>query len=305
MKVLVTGAAGQLGGAIVREFARGHGGHGGHGGHEVVALTRQQLDLTDHERVLGLVGEARPSVIVNCAGYNDVDGAEEAAVDALTVNAWAVRSLARAATAAGATLVHYSTDFVFDGTATTPYVEEQRPNPQSIYATSKLMGEWFATDAPRHYVLRVESLFGGLLDRSSSVGATIKTKSSVDRIVDAIVDGREARVFVDRFVSPAYVDDVAIATRAIVERGPPEGLYHCVNSGMATWLELAGEVARQLGREGRLVPISVADVRRKARRPKFCALSNAKLASVGVAMPTWQDGLTRYLTARRNGSVLT
>ena len=296
MKVLVTGAAGQLGGAIVREFARGHGGHGGHGGHDVVALTRQQLDLTDHERVLGLVGEARPSVIVNCAGYNDVDGAEEAAVDALTVNALAVRSLARAAAAAGATLVHYSTDFVFDGTATTPYVEEHRPNPQSIYAMSKLMGEWFATDAPRHYVLRVESLFGGLSDRSNSVRA--KQKSSVDRIVDAIVDDREARVFVDRVVSPAYVDDVATATRAIVERGPPEGLYHCVNSGMATWLELAGEVARQLGREGRLVPISVADVRQKARRPKFCALSNGKLASVGVAMPTWQDGLTRYLTAR-------
>ena len=187
MKVLVTGAAGQLGGAIVRELARGHGGH------EVVALTRQQLDLTDHERVLGLVGEARPSVIVNCAGYNDVDGAEESAVDAVTVNALAVRSLARAAMEAGATLVHYSTDFVFDGTATTPYVEEQHPNPQSIYAMSKLMGEWFATSAPRYYVLRVESLFGGLSDRSSSVGATIKRKSSVDRIVDAIVDGREAR----------------------------------------------------------------------------------------------------------------
>ena len=133
---------------------------------------RQQLDLTDHERVLGLVGEVQPSVIVNCAGYNDVDGAEEAAVDALTVNALAVRSLARAAAAAGATLVHYTTDFVFDGTATTPYVEEQRPNPQSIYAMSKLMGEWFATDAPRHYVLRVESLFGGSSDRSSSVRAT-------------------------------------------------------------------------------------------------------------------------------------
>ena len=289
MKVLVTGAAGQLGGAIACEFARGH---------EVVALTRQQLDLADHERVLGLVGEVQPSVIVNCAGYNDVDGAEEAAVDALNVSALAVRSLARAAAAAGATLVHYSTDFVFDGTATTPYVEEQRPNPQSIYATSKLMGEWFATGASRHYVLRVESLFGGLSDRSSSVRATIKRRSSVDRIVDAIVDGREARVFVDRIVSPAYVDDVAIATRAIVESGLPEGLYHCVNSGMATWLELAAEVARQLGREGRLVPISVANVRQKARRPKFCALSNARLASVGVAMPAWQDALARYLASR-------
>ena len=193
MKVLVTGAAGQLGGAIVREFARGH---------EVVALTRQQLDLTDHAAVLAIVSDVRPSVMVNCAAYNDVDGAEADAVIALNVNAFGVQSLARAAQEGGATLVHYSSDFVFDGTATEPYQEDQRPNPQGVYATSKLLGEWFTRDAPRHYVLRVESLFGGLGVAPDSVRAASKRQSSVDRIIDAIVDRREARVFVDRVVSP-------------------------------------------------------------------------------------------------------
>ena len=288
MKVLVTGAAGQLGGAIVREFARGH---------EVVALTRQQLDLTDHAAVLAIVSDVRPSVMVNCGAYNDVDGAEADALMALNVNAFGVQSLARAAHEGGATLVHYSSDFVFNGAATEPYQEDQRPNPQGVYATSKLLGEWFARDAPRHYVLRVESLFGGLTDALDAVHAASKRQSSVDRIIDAIVDRREARVFVDRVVSPSYVDDVAMTTRMVVERGAPEGLYHCVNSGKSTWFELAQEVAWQLGRDGRLIPISVADVELRAARPKFCALSNAKLASVGIAMPTWQDALRRHLAS--------
>ena len=288
MKVLVTGATGQLGGAIARDFARAH---------EVVALTRQQLDITNYASVLATAYDVRPSVIVNCGAYNDVDGAEEDAVSALNVNAFGVRALARAAHEVGATLVHYSSDFVFDGVATEPYQEEHVPNPQGAYATSKLLGEWFARDAPRHYVLRVESLFGGLTDGRDSADALSSRKSSVDQIIDALVEEREARVFVDRVVSPSYVGDVVMATRMVVERGVPEGLYNCVNSGMGTWLELAQEVGRQLGRDGQLIPISVADVQLHAARPKFCALSNAKLASVGIAMPTWQDALSRHLAS--------
>ena len=119
--------------------------------------------------------------------------------------------------------MHYSTDFVFDGKATRPYVEEDVPNPQSVYAQSKLLGEWFALEAPRAFVLRVESLFGGA-----------NAKSSIDRIAQAIAEGREAKVFRDRTVSPSYVVDVAAATRALVERGEP-GLYHCVGTGHANW----------------------------------------------------------------------
>jgi dTDP-4-dehydrorhamnose reductase len=192
--------------------------------------------------------------------------------------------LARAAQETGATLVHYSTDFVFDGHTDRPYVETDPPNPQSVYAQSKLLGEWFALDAPRAFVLRVESLFGGA-----------NAKSSIDRIAQAVSEGREAKVFRDRVVSPSYVVDVATATRTLLARGEP-GLYHCVGSGHANWYEVGLEIARVMGKErdARLQPVSVAEVSLKAPRPQFAALANDKLRGV-VPVPTWQDALRRYL----------
>src|SRR5688572_24980558 len=226
----------------------------------------------------------RPDVIVNCAAYNNVDKAEDEAGVALTVNAFAVRVLARAAKTVGAMLVHYSTDFVFDGKADCPYVEEDPTNPQSVYAQSKLLGEWFALEAPRAFVLRVESLFGGA-----------NAKSSIDRIAHAIANSEEAKVFEDRTVSPSYVADVAAATKTLVERGDP-GLYHCVGTGHGTWLDVGHEIARIMGREreARLTPMSVADVSLRASRPQFAALSNEKISRF-APMPTWQDALRRYL----------
>ncbi len=282
MKVFVTGAAGQLGSAIVREFARGH---------DVVSRTITDLDLTRHDDVQADVAAVAPDVIVNCAAYNDVDGAEDDPVKALEVNGFAVRSLAAAARAAGAVLVHYSTDFVFDGTGDRPYVEDDRPEPRSFYAISKLVGDWFAAEAGRHYVLRVESLFGG-----ASTDATAH-RSTVDRIVDLIREGKEARVFVDRTVTPTCVADAAAATRFLLERARPFGLYHCVNSGVTTWFELAQAAGALLNTDTHLVAVPVASVSFRARRPKYCALANAKLAAAGFAMPTWRDALARHLEA--------
>lgn len=281
MKVVVTGASGQLGAVVVaRSRARGD---------EVVALARRDLDVTDHDAVMRIVAGATPDLLINCTAYNAVDAAENDAAAALEANAFAVRSLAAAARETGATLVHYSTDFVFDGSATAPYVETDRARPQSVYGSSKLLGEWFALDAPRAYVLRVASLFGGPAARSS-----------IDRIVDALVAGREARVFVDRVVSPSYVDDVAAATLALVSREAPHGLYHCVNSGVTTWAELGQAVARLLGVDGALLaPVKVDDVIMKARRPKYAALSNARLRDAGVDMPGWEDAIARHLLKRR------
>jgi len=287
MKVLVTGANGQLGSAIVEEFSRGH---------DVVPLTIEDLDLTRHELVMASVGRVKPGAIINCAAYTDVDAAEDDPVAALEVNAFAVRSLAEAAAGAPAALVHYSTDFVFDGTADRPYTEEDQAEPRSYYAISKLVGEWFAHDAGRHYVLRVESLFGGV-----SAAAPAR-RSGVDRIVDAILEGREARVFLDRTVTPSYVVDVAAATRYLLESGAPPGLYHCVNGGACTWHELGLEIVRQLGVEARLRAVPVADAPMRANRPKYCALSNRKLAAAGFEMPSWQDALRRYLVARIGGA---
>ena len=279
MRIAVIGARGQLGAAVARECAPAH---------QVTALAHDDLDIANDAAVATVIGRLRPEAIVNCAAYNNVDGAEDHPVDALNVNAFAVRALARAAAAAGATLVHYSTDFVFDGKTARPYTEDDLPNPRSVYAASKLIGEWFAADAPRAYVLRVESLFG-------SVPGVRPARGSVASILNAIATGSEARVFEDRTTSPTYVIDAAAATRRLIELNPPPGVYQCVNSGSCTWLEFAQELARLLGIEPRLIPVRMADVRLKAQRPQYCALSNAKLASVGISMPTWQDALARYL----------
>jgi dTDP-4-dehydrorhamnose reductase len=280
MRIAVVGARGQLGAAVVHELASGH---------DVTPFTHAALDINDPAAVDAAMAAAAPDVIVNCAGYNAVDAAEDHPIDALRTNALAVRTLARTATAHGAALVHCSSDFVFDGAAETPHTEDDRPNPRSVYAASKLVGEWFAADAPRAYVLRVESLFGRAPDGPPA-------KGSAEGILAALRAGGVAKVFEDRTVSPTYVLDAARAMRELVERRAPAGLYHCVNSGRCTWVEFAQEAARLLGIEPRLERIRIADVPLRAARPTYCALSNRKLAAAGIAMPTWQDALVRYLT---------
>jgi dTDP-4-dehydrorhamnose reductase len=281
-RLLVVGAAGRLGAAIVETFS----------GWEVVAHTRASLDITDSGAIRRAVDEAAPDVIVNCAAFNHVDAAESQPSDALAVNALAVRRLAQAAESRGATLVHYGTDFVFDGEAAHPYTESDTPSPRSVYAMTKLFGEWFALDAPRGFVLRVESLFGAP-DGWTGRGSTL------DAIVTALESGTPVRVFTDRTVSPSYVMDVAAATRYLVEAGAPAGLYHCVNSGSATWYAVAEECARLMGVQARLEGITLESYPLQASRPRFCALSNAKLTGAGYPMSSWQDAVGRWLAARR------
>lgn len=291
MKVLVTGAAGQLGLEISRIFTLDG---------EVVALPRGRLDICNHAAVRQVTRQTRPDVIVNCAAYNDVDGAETDPVTAMQVNGFSVRSLASAARESGAVLVHYGSDFVFDGTADQPYDESSAPGPQSVYATSKLLGEWFARGTSRHYVLRVESLFGG---GAEPVGPTGRPRgSTLDRMVDAMLAGRPIRGFTDRTVSPSFAPDVAAATRALVVGDAAPGLYHCVNTGRATWFEVASVAASWLGCEPLLSPITMNEVQTRAERPRFCALSNRKIVAAGATMPTWEDALDRYITRRRAAS---
>ena len=283
-RVLVTGASGRLAASIIHAFSD----------REVIAPTHATLDVTDGAVVQREIGNARPDLIVNCAAFNQVDAAESHPTEAFAVNAFAVRSLARAAEACGAVLVHYGTDFVFgglDGTTREPYDETAAPAPRSVYASSKLVGEWLALEVPRAYVLRVESLFGSAADWNGRRG-------TVDAIVDGLRAGREVPVFTDRTVSPSYVVDVARATRYLVENGAAPGLYHCVNSGSGTWQQVALEVARILNVSPRLKPITMTDMPLVAARPRFCALSNRKLAAAGFAMPPWQDAFQRWLAAR-------
>jgi dTDP-4-dehydrorhamnose reductase len=280
MRIAVVGASGQLGAVLVQVALER--------GHDVLAYRRQELDVTDERGVEAAMAEAAPDLIVNCTGYNAVDAAEDHPVEALRLNAFAVRGLARAANAQRAVFVHYSSDFVFDGETTRPYTEEDAPNPRSAYAASKRLGEWMAEETPRAYVLRVESLFG------EAVGAP--PKGTVAGMVKGILGGRRVPAFEDRTVSPTYVVDAAHATLDLVEREGAPGLYHCVNTGWCTWLQFAQETARLLGVVNpQIEAVRVADVKLRAPRPQFCALSNAKLTAAGIRMPDWRDALQRHL----------
>jgi dTDP-4-dehydrorhamnose reductase len=191
-------------------------------------------------------------------------------------------------------LVHYSTDFVLNSESREPHGEDVRPAPRGVYASSKLLGEWFATGSASGvgasgqpaFVLRVESLFG------SPTGWTGR-RGTLDHIVDGLQHGREVKVFTDRIVSPSYS-----ATRHLVMSGAPSGVYHCVNDGHASWHDVAAEAARILGVQPRLVPITVDQMPLRVPRPRYCALSTKKLAAAGFTMPTWQDGLQRWLQTR-------
>lgn len=279
--ILVVGAAGRLGAAIVDIFRD----------RRVVAHTRASLDITDGDAVRRAVADVAPSAVINCAAFNYVDAAEERPSEAIAVNALAVRSLVRAADDAGATLVHYGTDFVFDGNSSTPYTEESRPAPQSCYAQTKLLGEWFALDAGRGFVLRVESLFGAPRGWSGRPG-------SLDKILDTLEQGGPVKAFTDRVVSPGYVEDIARATRHLIESGARPGLYHCVNSGHATWHAIAETAAELMGVDPRIEATTMAAQALPASRPRYCALDNRKLAAAGFPMPRWQDALARWLAVR-------
>jgi len=277
LRILVAGAGGQLGHVLVRELRRG--------GHEVAALTRAALDVTRREQVLERVGKLRPQAVVNATVFG-VEESEDDPKTALAVNAFAVRTLAEASRGSDATFLHFSSDFVFDGTASSPYRETDRPNPGSVYGATKLLGEIYAQGAPRHFVLRVESLFG-----------IREGKSTIDRMCVDVRAGRTVSAFYDRTVSPAFVDDVAAATRRLLEGKASSGVYHCVNAGFTTWHELAMELVRQIGSTSSVVPVSADALASRVTRPKFAALSNEKLANLGIELPAWQSALGRALLA--------
>lgn len=278
--VLLAGAGAQLGSALIARLAPAC---------TLTPLTHRQLDVTSAQAVEAAVASVRPDVVVNCASYNDVDGAERDAAAALAVNGLAVGHLADACARAGAVLVHYSTDFVFDPAVDPGLLVEDAPvAPRSLYAQSKLLGEILARRAPRHYIFRVASLYGGA-----------RAKSSLDRIAATLLAGGPVRAFANRTVTPSYVPDLAEALAATLDGTVPFGTYHCVNTGKATWLEVARTLAAALGREAdRLVESSTFDPAAfPARRPTYPALSNAALAARGVALPTWQDAIARYADA--------
>ncbi len=287
MRVLVTGAAGHLGAEIVRVFGEAHA---------VIGLGRAELDITSRAAVADALSSARPDAVINCAAYNDVDAAQVDPRMALDVNAFGVLALASAARARDVMFVHYSTDFVFDGSAAVPYTETDVPRPRSHYGCTKLLGEYFAAAPETHYVLRVESLFGGHTEGRGGRPGTLW------RLLAAARSGATVRVFKDRTVTPSYAPDLALATRHLLESSAAPGLYHAVCRSPATWEELLRHACQRAGIAARFEPQSFVEGQFRAPRPKYCALDPSKLAATGALVQGWREAVDQWIeTSAVNG----
>jgi dTDP-4-dehydrorhamnose reductase len=283
VKYAVLGAAGQLGRDLCPRLQG-----------DVVALTRQDVDLTRPEAVRTVLGGLRPDAVVNCAAYNFVDRAEDEPEAAFAVNAWAVRKLASVCRELDCTLVHFSTDYVFglDESRRTPYVETDAPGPVSVYGLSKLAGEYLVRAlCPRHFVIRTCGLYG----RWGSGG---KGGNFVETMLRLAGQGKPVRVVSDQVCTPSYTVDVAAATVALLATGR-YGLYHVTNSGHASWFEFARTIFGMARVEAHVLPISSAEYGARARRPCYSVL--AMKAPAGVSLPPlrpWCEALAAYVGER-------
>jgi dTDP-4-dehydrorhamnose reductase len=275
---VVFGAGGTLGTALVPALERA-------GWRVEAAAGRAACDITDAAAVRDLIGRARPTVVFNPAAYTDVDRAESEAERAYAVNATAAETVAAAAAAAGAAIVHYSTDFVFDGTQARPYDERDPPSPQGRYAESKVAGDRLVAAAnPRHFILRVGCLYG----RGG--------RNFPSTIVRRLGAGETIRADRDRVGSPTWVREVAAVSAALAATAH-FGLYHCTSQGETTWADFARLAARLVGApDERVQGVAYADLKLKAPRPLRAILDNRALRERGLdTLSSWQDALRAFV----------
>jgi dTDP-4-dehydrorhamnose reductase len=275
-KTLITGAHGQLGRALTAACAvRGIQ----HEGRDI-----DTLDICDASAVRQWIVGARPSVVVNTAAFTAVDACEDNEELATAVNGSAVGHLAAACNEVGAMLIQISTDYVFPGDADCPYGEEDAVAPASAYGRSKLSGEELARSAHRHLVVRTAWLYG----RGG--------RNFVEAIRTQIDAGAPSlKVVADQRGCPTFCNDLSDAVLDLAAIGST-GTIHAVNSGSTTWHGFAVEIARLLGSAVTIVPVATGDVPRPAPRPPYSVLDTTQLqTALGRPMPSWQDGLRRYL----------
>ncbi len=281
-RIVLIGAGGQLASDLVRPLQA-----------DVIALSHRELEITDAAAVFQRLDASRPQIVINTAGYNLVDQAEEDPAAAFSVNAFGVRNVAQWCGRHGVPLVHISTDYVFGGDEcrARPYEEDDRPQPVSVYGESKLSGEHFVQAyCEKHFVVRTCGLYG--------VAATKAKGNFIETMLRLGATRPHLRVVNDQRCTPSYTEDVAGAIARLFET-TNYGLYHVTNSGSMTWYELACEVFRQSKIGVEVTPITSAEFGAKARRPGYSVLNCSKAENLtGRKMPEWKDAVSRYLAAR-------
>lgn len=283
-RAAVFGSRGQLGRALLAALAAD--------GIAVEALDRPRVDIAHPEEVeAALHGFDDGDMVVNAAGWTDVRGAERAPRAAFESNVAGAYAVAVAAQRRGCTLIHFSTDYVFDGAAGAPYDEQAPPNPLNIYGATKAAAETLVRrGCASHLIVRVATLFGNAPGRARP--------NVVDRILADGVE-RDLPMRADGAMSPTYADDAAAIVAGLIRLRAPFGIYHASNAGSCSWFAFATAIAEDAEMPLRIVAAKGGD---DIRRPLASALSVEKAASLGLAPRQWRDGLRRYLATRRAGA---
>lgn len=279
MRVLVTGSAGMLAQALLPALERS--------GHEVLGVDVADADITRPDALRHAVRSFPPDWIFHLAAFTRVDDCEAQPDLAFRVNGLGARNVALAAAGCGAAILAISTDYVFDGSATSPYREYDRVNPQSVYGASKWAGEQGVREIhPRHIIVRTAWLYGR--------GGT----NFVDTILKKAGAGEPLRVVDDQRGSPTWTEDLAPALIQLAERGQ-HGTFHVTNSGDCTWREFAAHIVAKAGLAVSVLPITTAALGRAAPRPAYSTLCNQFFEDViGTRLPSWQEAVDRYLESR-------
>lgn len=251
---------------------------------ELYPLTRADMDITEAEQVDSVLKGIRPDVLINTASYVRVDDAEDHPEEAFLVNAIGVKNLAHVCKRLGTVFLHLSTDYVFDGSKTSPYLESDIPFPINTYGLSKYAGEiYIRSELQKYYIVRVASLYG-------KAGASGKGGNFVYTILKKGREG-ELKVIDDMFMSPTYTHDAALKIWEIVTGNAPYGIYHLTNSGHCSWYEFAKGILDIAGIKTEITPVPHTEYTTRARRPLWSVLGSEK----GVRMRHWREGLEDFI----------
>lgn len=275
MNILILGANGALGSELTKLLSK----------HKPETFDHEDLDITNEAAVSAKIAELKPEVIINCAAYNDVDKAEDERSMAENINGYAVGFVAKAANSVGALMVHFSSNYVFDGQKNDGYREDDVPNPQSSYGKYKLMGEIeLQKNTEKFYLVRTAWLYGADQQKTGK-------KSFPEKMLELARVDQSIDLIEDEFGNPTYVPDLALAVKQLVESGKPFGIYHLVNTGVASWYDWAKEVFTIKDIKAKLAPVSASSFERKAQRPKNGGLLNTKFPE----LRPWTEALKDYL----------
>ncbi len=276
MKILITGANGMLAKSVINRIKNGN---------ELILTDVEDLDITNENAVMKYVQEKQPEYIINCAAYTAVDKAEDVYELADKINGDGPGNLAKAAKSIDATLIHISTDYVFDGNLDVSkfYVEDDIVGPVTVYGKTKLHGEeQVKNNTDKYYIFRTAWLYG---DGNNFVRTMLKLGK----------ENKEVSVVSDQHGSPTYAEDLANIIAEAIEKQIPYGLYHSTNQGYTTWYEFTKKIFEFANIKCEIKPVTSEEFIRPAKRPKNSQLCKDKLLSQGINIPTWEDGLKRYL----------